>query len=319
MNWLGITIVFLSIALLLLEIALRVFFGFGDPLLYVADPEIGYLLAPNQSVRRFGNRIEINEFSMRSPNFTPKPEGNTRRVLMLGDSIINGGWWTDQKDVISELIQRSWSRDDSIEVLNASANSWSPRNELAYLKRFGTFNADVIVLVINTDDLFGTQPTSLGVGRDRNYPDRKPISAISEVIERYLLPAPSLPEEMKRIQAEGGDRVGIILDAIRQTREIASRNTAKLILAMTPLMRELTPPGSRDYEITARKRLLEMTQKEQILYIDFLPIFQKGIDITPPQDLSPENVFSIQDLYRDHIHLSIKGNRLVSRWLMRSL
>jgi lysophospholipase L1-like esterase len=89
---------------------------------------------------------------------------------------------------------------------------------------------------------------------------------------------------------------------------------------MTPLMRELTPPGSRDYEILARKRLLEMTQKEQILYIDFLPIFQKGIDITTlPQELSSENVFSIQELYRGHIHLSIRGNRLVSRWIARSL
>lgn len=117
MNWFGITIALVTIALILLEIALRVFFGFGDPLLYVADPEIGYLLAPNQSVRRFGNRIEINQFSMRSPNFTPKPEGNIKRVLMLGDSIINGGWWTDQKDVISEFMMRSQSANYRVSTL----------------------------------------------------------------------------------------------------------------------------------------------------------------------------------------------------------
>lgn len=305
MNWIGIAIAFLSIALILLELALRILFGFGDPLLYVADSEIGYLLAPNQSIRRFGNRIEINQYSMRSPRFAPKPEIGTQRILMIGDSIINGGWWTNQKDLVSELIARSWSGNRAIEVLNASANSWSPRNELAYLRRFGTFHADVIVLVINTDDLFGTLPTSLGVGRDRNYPNRKPISAIAEVVDRYLLPTPELPAELKKIQSEGGDRVGINLNAIQQIRNIANQNSAKFVLAMTPLLREITA-GSRDYEITARQRLIEMTQAERIEYIDFLAIFKA-------------ESFDPATLYRDHIHLSLIGNRLLSDRIQQSI
>lgn len=304
MNWIVLAIALMTIALILLELALRILFGFGEPPLYIPDAEIGYLLAPSQSVRRFGNRIEVNSYSMRSRPFAPKPAIGTKRVLMLGDSIINGGWWTDQNDLISELMMRS--SNHPIEVLNASANSWSPRNELAYLKRFGTFNADVIVLVINTDDLFGTPPTPLGVGRDRNYPDRKPMSAIVEVIDRYLLPVPKLPDELKKIQAEPGDRIGINLNAIRQIRDFAIQNKAKFVLAMTPLLRELTPPGSRDYEITARQRLTEMTQLEQIQYLDFLTIFQ-GESTNP------------QELYRDSIHLSLPGNRLLSHWICKSI
>ncbi|HBE20024.1 MAG TPA: lipolytic protein G-D-S-L family, partial [Cyanobacteria bacterium UBA11367] len=42
---------------LLLEVGLRLFWGFGNPLIYIADDEIGYLLAPNQKTKRFGNRI----------------------------------------------------------------------------------------------------------------------------------------------------------------------------------------------------------------------------------------------------------------------
>lgn len=302
MNWIRLAIGLFAIALILLELVLRFRFGFGDPLLYVGDPEIGYLLAPNQSVKRFGNRIEINEYSMRSSNFAPKPEIGTQRILMIGDSIINGGWWTDQKDTVSELIARS---SDHLEVLNASANSWSPRNELAYLKRFGTFHADVIVLVINTDDLFGTKPTPLAVGRDRNYPDRKPMSAIFEVIDRYLLPAPTLPAELKALYAEGGDRVGILLNAIQQIRDIANQNQAKFVLAMTPLLREITA-GSRDYEITARQRLTEMTEAEKIEFIDFLPVFKA--------ESSDPSAF-----YRDHIHLNGLGNQILSRCIQRSI
>lgn len=302
MNWIGLAIALCSIALILLELTLRIVFGFGDSLLYIADPDIGYLLAPNQSVKRFGNHIEINEYSMRSPQFAPKPDVGTERILMIGDSIINGGWWTDQKDTVSELIRRS---SDRLEVLNASANSWSPRNELAYLQRFGTFHAAVIVLVINTDDLFGTPPTSLAVGRDRNYPDCKPISAIVEVLDRYFLPAPELPAELKKIQSEGGDRVGINLKAIRQIHDLANQNQAKFVLAMTPLLREITS-GSRDYEIIARQRLIEMTQAENIKYIDFLTVF-KMESVDPPT------------LYRDHIHLNGAGNQILSRWIQKSI
>ena len=287
-----------AIAIVVLaEGLLRLLFGFGDPLLYLADEEIGYLLAPNQNVRRFGNRIEINQYSMRSGEIDRTA---TKRVLMIGDSIVNGGWWTDQKDVLSEELRRADA--GAIEVLNASANSWSPRNELAYLRRFGTFDASVIILVINTDDLFGTTPTSLVVGCDRNYPDRKPGSAIAEVLTRYLLPAPAKPEALKKVQSEGGDRVGANLEAIRQIKQIAQQNQAKFILAMTPLLREVEPPGSRDYEIKARQRLLEFTQAEAIEFVDFLSIFQAQSDPAVA-------------LYRDHIHLSKMGNRIVSERL----
>ena len=63
-------------ALLLIELILRVGFGFGRPPLYMADEAMGYRLAPNQQVRRMGNRIVINEYSMRSPlGLLPRPFG----------------------------------------------------------------------------------------------------------------------------------------------------------------------------------------------------------------------------------------------------
>ena len=51
---------FLLAGVLVAELTLRLFFGFGNPPLYTADDDIGYLLAPNQRMRRFGNLIAIN-------------------------------------------------------------------------------------------------------------------------------------------------------------------------------------------------------------------------------------------------------------------
>ncbi len=74
---------------------------------------------------------------------------------------------------------------------------------------------------------------------------------------------------------------------------------------MTPLLRETGDCEPRDYEIKARSRLIEFTETEQILYLDFLPIFN-----------------SIQQpikLYRDHIHLSPQGNQIVSQIIMNTM
>lgn len=294
--------------LVLLEVILRVLFGFGNPLIYVADEQIGYLLAPNQRTRRFGNQIEINQYSMRSPPTTVTRSPSTLRVLLLGDSIANGGWWTDQEQTITammtqmlQLLAVAGTAFNQVEVLNASASSWGPRNELAYLQRFGTFDAQAVVLLINTDDLFATAPTSLPVGRDRNYPSHNPPLALVEAALRYVLTDKPVP----KLQAEPGDRVGRNLEAIQQIQDITCQTNSQMLLVMTPLLREIGESGPRDYEYQARQRLTDFTQTQQIAYLDFLPVFN-----------SSEQPAT---LYRDHIHLSSQGNHLVSLAIMRSL
>ncbi len=286
------------------EIGLRLVVGFGNPLTYNADSKIGYLLTPNQKVVRFGNRIKINQYSMRYEPIEESRENTTLRIFLLGDSVANGNWWTDQDETISAIIEKQLNeklgQDKSIEVLNASANSWGPRNELAYLEKFGLFDSKTIVLLINTDDLFAKAPSSLVVGVDRNYPDKKPPSAIAEVISRYLLPAPKVPEIK-----EEGDRVGLNLEAIKRIQEITNQNNAKFILAMTPLLREVGEPGPRDYEIKTRQRLEDFTLAEKIIYLDLLPVFK--------------SVSEPGNLYRDHIHLSPEGNQVVSETISKSI
>ncbi len=287
------------------ELALRLLFGLGNPPLYLADGEIGYLLAPNQNVRRSGNRFIINEYSMRSPKFSPERPQETLRIFLLGDSVANGAWWTDQNRVISTLMQQQLAvTGKTVEVLNASANSWSPRNQLAYLRRYGVFSSQVVILLINTDDLFGTAPTSLPVGNSLYYPEKKPPLALVELYNRYFVGEKPIPG-MKEVQAESGDRVGFNLEAIEEIKQICTANNSQFILAMTPLLREIGEPGSRDYEQKARQRLQEFVSAQEIYYLDFLPIFEANSQS--------------DNLYRDHIHLSDQGDKLVSEKLNESV
>jgi len=305
MTGLWIVLAIALTALALLELGLRLL-GLGQPLIYLADPEIGYRLAPHQRSHRLGKRIAINAYSMRGPDITAEPPADTWRILLLGDSVANGSWWTDQDATIAAQIEACLAAEgtQAVEVLNASANSWNPRNEAAYLRRFGTFGAQVIAILINTDDLFGIAPTALQVGRDRNYPDRHQPLALLDLYRRYLVKQPEIPGWAEAL-AERGDRVGANLGAIAAIQHQAQEAGARCLLAMTPLLRELGDPGPRDYEVRARDRLQAFTQERHLPYLDFLPRFR--------QDAEPRRWF------RDRIHLSAAGNELVARELAAAL
>jgi len=312
--WIFLAIVIGLVALI--ELVLRVGFGFGDPLLYLAEDDIGYRLAPNQQTRRFGNRIRIDRFSMRNDGeIAMPPAPTTLRVMLIGDSIVNGGWWTDQSETISARLQQrlaSWRGRlrtvgtktgetpvqypiETIEVLNASANSWGPRNELAYLQRFGHFQADVVVLLINTDDLFGAPPNSLPVGRKVTYPDRKPMSAILEFVQRQFFPEPEFapPPETEPLGVEAANRM-----AIGGIHALLQADGVPVVVVLTPLLREVEP-NQQDYEAKARQDLAEFVADREITLVDILPLFQARPE-TPAE------------LFRDSIHLSALGNTLVT-------
>jgi len=292
----------------LVEMGLRWGLGLGTPLLYVADDTMGYRLAPHQNLRRFGRRIVVNGFSMRHGPVEPTPPAGTVRLLLLGDSLVNGGWWTDQDQILSAQMQRYLQAQNlqaqglasgfRVEVLNASANSWGPRNEWAYVERFGLFGAEGVVVLLNTDDLFGAAPSSRQVGRDRNYPDRLPSSALGELIQRYGKPARPLPPVAK----ESGDIVAKNLAALAQIQQRTQAAGIPLVVGLSPLRRELASQGGpRDYEQVARQRLWQQVQEFQGVGVDFLPLFNAH-----PQPLT---------LYRDHIHLSPGGNHWVAQVL----
>ena len=273
------------------EIGLRITTGLGNPPLYIADEEIGYLLAPNQKLRRFGNAIQTNQYSMRSQEVEAKQE-ERRRILLVGDSVVNGSWWTDQTETLSSLLANQLKESDAVEVLNASANSWGPRNELAYLKRYGLFDADALVLIINTDDLFATEPTSLVVGNSSGYPDRTPVLALVELYQLFIAPPKSIPQ-LEQLQQAKEDRLSKNLAAIKKIKATADARDTQFVLALTPLLREFEE-NSTDRELEARNRLQKLATAEQIVYLDFLEIWA---DFPQPEFL-----------YRDRIHPSPQGN-----------
>jgi hypothetical protein len=173
------------------ELFARYYLGLGDPPLMMADPQIEYLAKPDQDCRRFGNHVRYNHYSMRSDDFPAhKADPRELRVLVIGDSVVNGGVLSDQSKIATSVLQRKLRNELNrpVVVANISAGSWGPPNELAYLKRFGLFDADVMVIVLSSHDYADVPTFAPTVGVDPSSPDHRPVLALWEGFTRYLLP-----------------------------------------------------------------------------------------------------------------------------------
>ncbi len=171
----------------ILEVTLRLFFGFCNAPLYIEDPDYEYIYAPNQRVVRFDNVIETNAFSMRSKAIAPT---DTTVVLLLGDSVINGGNLSGNNALASSQLELRLTKSlgRAVRVLNISAGSWGPDNAAAYLKKWGTFKADLLCLVASSHDAHDNITHQAVVGVSRNHPKKQYASAIYELWVRYVFP-----------------------------------------------------------------------------------------------------------------------------------
>lgn len=141
-------LVILGVVLLVgAELGLRLY-GIGPPLLFVQDADVGYYPKPHQRVRYPGRIITINNYGMRAPDITyHKPPGHTR-ILLLGDSTL-AGTYVSNEELYSSLLENRLNATAGapvFEVLNMGVNAWGPFHELGFVKKFGTFDADVAVI-----------------------------------------------------------------------------------------------------------------------------------------------------------------------------
>ena len=177
---------FLFASVALLELFARIALGLGDPPLTQRDPGIDYLFVPG-TYHRFGNTIHYNSFSMRADEISPtKQNPDELRVLVMGDSVLNGGALTDDQDLATFIAQQRLRErlGRPVWVGNVSAASWGPGNLLAYADRFGWFDADVVIFLLSSHDVRDVPGFQADLGP--NFPLSRPSLALTEGLTRYL-------------------------------------------------------------------------------------------------------------------------------------
>lgn len=259
------------------ELVARLALGLGDPPLYARHAEMEYVLKPG-CYQRFGNRLCINRLGMRSD--AEKPE-----ILVIGDSVINGGSLTDQDDLATEILGDALGRS----VGNVSAGSWGPENWQAFLDAHDWPEAEAVVVVMTSGDLIDIRDFPEDLGPD--YPFETPLLALEEVVFRYLpryilpsKPPITVTDERRRLGAE------------------AYRLFLMGLQEHYPRIAVLYHPNREEHERGAYGSDVVRTIAEDL-----------GIPVFPSLALLQ------QAHYRDHIHLTRDGQRLYADLLLEIL
>jgi len=297
----------LLIVVLAAELILRAM-GFGHPLLYINDPVVGYYPAANQDVARYGGRIVTNRFGMRSPDYPLKKPANTLRILMIGDSTLYGGSYMDQEALYSRLLEGhlgKWLEPHRgrVEVLSMGVNAWGPFHKLGYVKRYGTFDADVAVVCMPIGDIYRPY---YGL---TNVPffsvDHPPSCALEEMAAHLVWRYKSIiagrwTDEARQEQGRRG------IEAYVDLARALKRGGCEVIFEILPSRAAGTSPQAPDEERQAVEQLRRA-------------LADAGFDNTGyPVGLFQDRG-SVESLYHDGCHLYREGHRLYAEYLTRRL
>lgn len=235
-KWLFILLITGIVSLISLELFARFYLGLGQQPLYIENKGFNYIYAPNQHVKRFGNRMITNEFSMRSK---PLSASDEIRILLIGDSVINGGSLTDHDKLASTILEERLSQhfNKKVRVLNISAGGWGPDNAAGYIKEHGDFSAPIIVLVFSSHDAYSNTSLNKIVGKDVSFPDEQPFCAISDGFTRYLIPR--LLGKVKSDKKEYLTTPGQFNPGWDYFVDYANKNNKKLFVVVHPTITEI--------------------------------------------------------------------------------
>jgi hypothetical protein len=308
-RWVKWLAIFFVIAVISGELLARYYFGLGDPPLLQADPQIEYLFQPSHTYHRFGNLIHYNAYSMRSDDFPPhKIDPRELRVMVIGDSVINGGTTCDQSKLATSILQRQLIENlhRPVVVGNMSAGSWGPPNQVAYVKRYGLFDADIVVLVVSSHDIVDVPTFEPLVGVNLDFPNHTPPSALWEGITRYI---PKVWWRLTHKQALQQASMAIpttmsteaieqCSQAIQQIISIARENGAKVIVAQHLEIGELN-----GHELPGHGLVREVATSMGIEPLQMGPAFQESVK----EGVNP---------YETYIHPSPEGQAVIAKVLL---
>jgi hypothetical protein len=290
----------LSVMVVLLlagEAIARFGLGLGTPPLSVTHPRVEYMFAPNQDVRRFGNRQLYNELSMR--NAPMSDWGEARRILVFGDSVLNGGNLTDHEVLATTMASQTIG--DAV-FANISAGSWGLDNILGWIETYGLLNADTVILVLSSHDA-GDRP-SFAALNPLTHPTARPRSALVEAVTRYL--PRFLPEALADLT-----RPDLSEQPAIETNHIGRDG----IDVLPDLVDRFVNEGVR-LCVILHATLTERQMADNDAFAPLAGAFgERSVPIVRLADFDSEEE-AIEAIYRDDIHINDAGQAVLERALL---
>ena len=273
---------------------------------YIYDPNFKYQLKPDQIFKGSLHRTYIiNKFGLRDVTTYEKKKENTYRVLILSDSV-GFGLGVDQDKIFLNNLQQELREKTGkpFEIINGSCPGYNTHNEYYWYKEAGsTFQPDEVLLLFVGND-FKRRPMECHI-----YPDGSATSYPNSVIPRdirmtlrksrifmlfsdlYLLETERLNFER---HAEDDHIPPEIVATLDKLLTEVKKNNVKLRVLYHPLKPEAGSAGPD-------------ARKEQLIkyFVD------NGVPVTDLSVIYNKSALSLDDIYKDIVHLSEEGHELL--------
>lgn len=272
------------------EVGLRMS-GVNDFPVYQTDSSIGYVPAPNQAGAFLNeNRWVINDRGMNiADDFSPFGAND---LLLTGDSLVWGGNPLDQPQKLGAQLQE---RLPGKKVWPISAGSWSVENVVVWCDRNQDVvkETDTLVWVLNSGDFHAASEWK----SDSTHPRQHPWSSVVATTQKVIM-----PKVRKLFSNPAGDDatqqplINVASKAkFREQVEVFKNLGANVLIVLYPNRSEFSEVAdSLDQYESFRRELTDAISDE----ITFLELKQDS-------RWNP-------DLYRDSIHPSGEGNRVLA-------
>ena len=270
-------------------------YGFGSPLLYRAA-SAGYEMVPNQKIERLGHVTTINNIGTRGENVSPMPTPGMFRVMVLGDSVANGGTMLNDAQVFAAVASRRMTAQGCHnEVMDAAAGGWSLLDEIAWVREHGLHGAQMVVWTINYMDLDQIESTSSLLDSNPSFPSKHPPFAIWEIATRYALPRLGLGPSNADTGSSGAgtfssENAPRITAAVRDFKTYLDRRGVALLV----IYHEGREPAGAERQ-KSRQRLLNDLAAMNV------PVFETGLSQAPDS----------ANLFVDLIHPNAAGHERI--------
>jgi hypothetical protein len=280
--------------------------GFGDPVLYVADPVVGYYTAPDMKKDRYGGLVQTNRWGMRSDDVAEKKPAGTFRILMLGDSTLYGGSYIDQADlyasILPKLLNQGKGLPGKVEILAMGVNGWGPFHERGYVTKFGVFEADLAIINMPCDDinrpLYGLM--SVPFFSNKQPPKLALEEFANHFMWRYRSAHAGLDDAWEQEQSQLG-----IAEYGRLVDDLKAKGVPEVMAAILPNRSSGTGGPEEPREVKWIGQLLDTFEKHGAH-----PYYAKGYFAGKGK---------AEELYYDNVHLHVKGHRLYAEFFATRL
>ena len=228
------------------------------------NPVLNYRIKPSFQRMTHSGQATSNEHGFRDQPRTQHKPADVRRILLLGDSVVEGINYVDDENTISRHLERLYP-DSRTEVLNLGTSGYCTLAEVTLLQEHGlAFQPDLVVLLFVENDYNNFNPEHTVAGGVRDRPAWAKRLFVASHLYRYLslrfnwfgFADESDPTTWNR-KAIGRNNV---VDGLRRLRELANENKFDVMIVPWPVFedRSIDHPNTEGSKPLIIERLAAM-------------------------------------------------------------